>query len=134
MAITEGGKVLLAKQFRYPIDTTIHELPGGFTDPGEDPQTAISRELLEETGYEFASIEFVGSVAANPGVLNNFTQMFLARGGKKVTKQNLDIHEEIEVIELPLEEVRIMLKRNQFVQALHTCCLMYAFQKLDAEM
>jgi ADP-ribose pyrophosphatase len=49
-----------------------------------------------------------------------------------VASQSLDDNEQIEVVFLPLEEVRAMLHRNEFAQALHVCCMMYAFQKLDA--
>jgi 8-oxo-dGTP pyrophosphatase MutT (NUDIX family) len=50
LAITEEGKVLMAKQYRHPIGESIVELPGGFVDKGEEPSVAIERELLEETG------------------------------------------------------------------------------------
>ena len=43
-------------------------------------------------------------------------------------------NEEIEILLLPLEEVKAMLQRNEFAQALHACCMFYAFQKLDAEV
>ena len=133
LAITEQGNALMIKQYRHPIGETIIELPGGFIDEGEDPSEAVGRELLEETGHEFSTIDYVGKVAANPGVLTGYTYLYLARGGKKIAAQSLDHNEEIEISEIPVEEVRALLQRNEIVQSLHVSCLLYAFQKLDAE-
>ena len=133
LAITEEGNALMVKQYRHPIGETILELPGGFVDASEEPGTAIGRELLEETGHEFSSIEYVGKVAANPGVLSGLTYLYLARGGKHVAAQSLDHNEELQVLHLPLEQLRAMLNANEIVQALHVSCLVYAFQKLDGK-
>jgi ADP-ribose pyrophosphatase len=131
LAVTENNEAVMVKQYRYSMDETMMELPGGFIDKGEDALTGMARELKEETGYEFDTVQYLGKVAANPGLLNNYTHLFLATGGKKVSTQSLDHNEEIEVHLLPIEEVRTMLQDNKFPQALHVSCMLYAFQKLD---
>ena len=131
LAITEDNEAILVKQYRHPIEETIFELPGGFVDENETPGTAIARELQEETGYRFSKFHFLGRVAANPGVLNNYTSLYLATGGKKVADQVLDDNEEIETAFFSLEAVQSMLMNNEIKQALHVSCLFYAFSKLD---
>lgn len=131
MAITEDEQVILVKQYRHPIEASILELPGGFIDEQEQGETALARELLEETGYTFSAIHYLGSVAGNPGVLNNFTGLYLATGGKKVAGQKLDHNEEIEIQLFPLQEVKDMLMRNEIKQALHATCLFYGFNKIE---
>lgn len=130
LPITEEGKVILVKQYRHPIDEVILETPGGFIDEGEDFVTGMQRELLEETGYSFTHIEHTGRVAANPGLLNNYTELFLATGGKKTSGQALDHNEEIDIVLVSMEELLAMLLAGQIKQSLHVNCIFLALQKM----
>jgi ADP-ribose pyrophosphatase len=71
----------------------------------------------------------VGRVAANPGVLNNYTELFLATGGVKTSSQKLDFNEEIVVEEYSFEEFKEKLFAQEIVQALHVSCLFFALMK-----
>ncbi|CAN5152363.1 NUDIX hydrolase [soil metagenome] len=130
MGLTQNNEVILVRQYRHPVKKVLLEIPGGFIDKDEDPEKAIAREMLEETGYEFEKIEYVGETAANPGVLDNYTKLFLATGGKKVAKQKLDSNEEIEIILMPLQELIDLVLENKLEQSLHITCIFYALLKM----
>ena len=130
LPLTEDGRIVLVKQYRHPIDEVILETPGGFIDKGEDFTTGMKRELLEETGYSFSHIEPLGRVAANPGLLNNYTELFLATGGKKINTQQLDHNEEIEIVLVTIEELIDMLMKQEIKQSLHVNCIFFALLKL----
>ncbi len=132
MAITENNEVVLVKQYRHPVGESMLELPGGFIEAGEDPELAIRRELLEETGYSCNSIHLLGKTALNPGVLNNYTYMFLALGAVITAPQQLDANEEIDIILKPIDELRQMLMNNEIKQSLHALCMFYGFEYLTA--
>lgn len=130
VAITEDNEVLLVKQYRHAADVVLLEIPGGVIDAGEDPKTAIKRELLEETGYLFEDIEQIATMYPNPSTGTNICYSFLARGGKLVQGQKLDAHEEIIVEKVSIKEVKQLLAEVKFGQALHISALFYALVKL----
>ena len=126
--------VVMVRQYRHGIQETIIEVPGGCVDEtDEDYQSAIARELLEETGYEFSNYTYLGKVSPNPSTNNNWMHMFLATGGTKISSQKLDHNEEIEVDLLELDELKSLIENNEIKQALHVCTIMYGLAKLHPQ-
>lgn len=109
VAVTEAGRILIAKQFRPGIEAVVLDLPAGGVDPGERPESAARRELLEETGYEPAQLRFL---AANPvsAYATNRRHIFVATGCRKVAEPLNEGQEEVEVVELSLEAFRAHLR------------------------
>jgi ADP-ribose pyrophosphatase len=130
VALTEDNKIIMVRQYRHAANIVSLEIPGGVIEEGEDPEAGMLRELLEETGYEFDSIELISTVYANPSTANNKTFCYLAKGGKKVQEQSLDEHEELIVEEYTIAEVKQLLADNKIAQALHCTGLFYALMKL----
>lgn len=58
----ESPRLVLIREYRYPLDDYIFALPAGLVDAGETPGEAAAREMLEETGYAFK--EYTGGNAA----------------------------------------------------------------------
>lgn len=131
VALTEDNEVIVIRQYRHAAEEVILELPGGCIDPGENPEQAIVRELLEETGYQFESVERLCTLYANPSTSGNITTSFLATGGKKIQEQHLDGREEIEVFKITVDELKEMALENQFPQALHASAVFHALIQLN---
>ncbi len=131
VAITKDKEVILIEQYRHPIQQQSIEFPGGFIDDSETPETAIIRELQEETGYSFTGYHYLGKTYSNPGVLNNATHLFVATGGEKISDQSLDANEEINILLKSLQEVKVMIHTYQFKQSMHELCFYRATELLN---
>lgn len=131
VAFTKEGKIIMIRQYRHALGETILEIPGGCIDDTDpDPEFAMRRELLEETGYDFEKITCLGKISSNASTNSNITHMFLAEGGEKIQEQQLDPNEEIEVLFYSPSSVIKLLQENKIMQSLHASCLFYAFQHL----
>src|SRR5450755_937013 len=131
VAFTKEGKIIMERQYRYALDVVCYEIPGGCVDGTDSSlEMAISRELLEETGYQFGQYEYLGKTSSNPSTNNNWMHMFLATGGRYERKQQLDHNEEIEIYLFSVEEVKKLLADNQIIQSMHVTALYYALTKM----
>ena len=131
VAITAEGKIVFVRQYRHGADIISLEIPGGVIDGEESPESAIRRELLEETGYSFSNAEMIATLYPNPATSNNKTFVYLMTGGVKTQEQHLDDHEILEVEEYSVEETKQLLLENKIPQSLHASALFYGLLKLE---
>ncbi len=123
LALTRDNQAVLIRQYRHGVKDVLWEIPGGVVEDGEDPLEGIKRELLEETGYTASEFIQVGRLYANPALQTNTLHCFLALNAEKVTGQDLDDGEDIEVHLVPLDDLLEMTKRGEFLHALLVACL-----------
>lgn len=99
MFTDESGTVrlVLERQFRYPLGRVIVEFPAGKVDPGEDLWISAQRELREETGYRAREWAHAGVMNPVPAYSTEFIDIWFARGLTLGDRQ-LDAGEFVEVI------------------------------------
>jgi ADP-ribose pyrophosphatase len=81
VALDDQGQVAMLEQYRQPVGQRLWELPAGLLDvAGEPAQAAAARELVEEAGLEAAEWAVLADTLSSPGMTNEATRVFLARG------------------------------------------------------
>ena len=102
--VTESGSVVLVRQWRQPIEAFTLELPGGGVEGGEDPRETVSRELLEETGYQAEDISPLATLHTSPGRATEVCHLFQCRAVRAISRLWPEPTEFISVVEVPLDE------------------------------
>jgi ADP-ribose pyrophosphatase len=100
----DDGRVLLERQFRYPIGKVMVEFPAGKLDPDEGAQRCGERELLEETGYTAKRWDYLTRIHPVISYSDEFIDIYLARGLTAGERQ-LDDGEFLETFILPAGEL-----------------------------
>lgn len=100
--LLDDGRVLLERQFRYPVGQVMIELPAGKLDAGEDPLDCARRELLEETGYSARQWARAGVMHLAIGYSDEILHIYFARDLSAGERQ-LDEGEFLDVIAMPAE-------------------------------
>lgn len=106
------GKLLLERQFRYPLARIFIEFPAGKIDPGEHPATTAARELLEETGYTAQRWSHIGTLHPLITYSTERIEIYTADALTFVGAQ-LDAGEFIEIFSATLEEALAWIDRGE---------------------
>ncbi|WP_029321850.1 NUDIX hydrolase [Butyrivibrio sp. AE3004] len=109
-------KVVLVRQYRYPINTYIYEFPAGLCEPGENYKEAAERELHEETGLNFHPLD-VDDLYELPrfstvGMSDESVAMVFGYADGKISDKYQEESEEIQVVIADRDEVRRILKEE----------------------
>ena len=103
--VTVDGKVIIEKQFRYPLSSVITEIPAGKLDSfTEDRLSAAKRELEEETGYTAKEWVSMGDYYPTPAYCDERITLYLARG-LELGQRHLDEDEFLNFEFVPLADL-----------------------------
>lgn len=123
IGLLDDGRVLLERQFRYPVGRVMTEFPAGKLDAGELPLICAQRELLEETGYSAREWAYAGPMHLAIGYSDEVIHIFFARGLTAGERQ-LDADEFLDICSMTADELLDGVRSGQVTDAKTlSCCL-----------
>lgn len=115
--VTDEGKLVMVKQFRYPSGKILLEIPAGKIDRGEtDPEKTARRELKEETGYTAETLHYLGQLNPSVAYTEEVIHLYAATGLTPGEPQ-FDEDEDLEVLEYDFQEAYEMAASGKLVDA-----------------
>ena len=121
IARTKEGKYITVRQFRHGLKSVTTEFCAGGIE-GDEKDSALlaaKRELQEETGYVSDHWKHIYTIPSNPTIADNYAYLYYADDCEKVSNQQLDSTEFLEVKEYTEDEINDLIKNNEFVQPIH---------------
>jgi ADP-ribose pyrophosphatase len=107
------GRFLFVRQFRKAVEKLMLEVPAGICEPGEDPRVAAGRELVEETGYAFQSLEKIGRIFPTPGYVDEVIDVYFAEVPAEPGACNPDWDERVELVVFTADEFEASIRRGE---------------------
>jgi ADP-ribose pyrophosphatase len=127
--VLADGRLVVERQFRYPLDRVILEFPAGKLDPGEAELETARRELREEAGYEAATWTPLGTVHTLVSYTNEKIDFFVAEGLTHVGAR-LDDGEFLEIVTMSVDEMLGALDRGEITDAKTVAALLLYARRL----
>ncbi len=131
--VTDDGCVVVERQYRYPIDQVITEIPAGKLDsPDEDRLSAAQRELREETGFTADRWTDMGLYYPAAAYSDEKITMYLAQGLHK-GEQHLDEGEFLNVQTVPIDELVEDILSGRITDGKTQAAVLKAYMLIDRQ-
>jgi len=121
----EKDKVVLVRQYRYPIDGYVYEFPAGLVEPGEDMLEAGKREMFEETGLNFTPVRTARPFFTSIGMTDESCGTVFGYCSGEPSNAHQEGSEDIQVVLADRDECKRILKEENvaimcaYADALH---------------
>lgn len=114
----DPSKIVMIRQYRYPLDAYLYELPAGLIDPLETAKEAAARELKEETGLSFEAYEGIDPAYEGPyflgaGLTDETSTSVFGYATGTVSGEFLESTESIEVLLVDRQEAKRILREER---------------------
>ena len=127
--LLDDGRVVLERQYRYPVERVMIEFPAGKLDAGEDPLVCGQRELLEETGYRAREWAHAGAMHLAVAYSTEIIHVYFARGLTAGERQ-LDHGEFLDVFAAPVDQLLGWCRDGTVTDAKSLTCILWLTQYL----
>lgn len=114
--LLDDGRLVMERQYRYPLGQVLLEFPAGKVDPGEPTAITASRELVEETGYRATEWACAGRLHNAAAYSSEFIEIWFARG-LRLGERHLDHGEHIDVMAVSEAELDSLAARGELTDA-----------------
>lgn len=129
--VTSDNKILMVRQFRYPMGEELLEIPAGKLDNGENPYECAVRELSEETGCTSGNLVDLGAVYPSPGFCRETLFLYLALDLQS-GRMHLDENELLSVEAVRIDSLVDMIMANKLPDAKSVIGILKAKRYLDS--
>jgi ADP-ribose pyrophosphatase len=116
LPVTDAGKLILVRQFRYAVGRSLLEVPAGTREPGEPDEETARRELHEEVGLEAGTIELLARFFVSPGWCNEELIAYRATQLREIGAQP-EQDEDLEIVEVDPTDIPGLIAGGEIADA-----------------
>ncbi len=129
--VLADGRLVVERQYRYPVGRVFLEFPAGKLDPGESALVTAQRELIEEAGYRAAAWTWLGVIHPVVGYSNESIEFYIAEGLTHVGAE-LDDGEFLEIVTMSVDDMLAALDRGEITDGKTVAALLLYARRLAA--